>query len=118
MTLWEDAFPGPRFPCERSILIKPGKSVANDEGAFRISELAPGVYEVLVNQAGFSPYQHAGVALQLGVTVHLEIGLQSAGVASQVTVTAQPPPIDPAQTSVTTAVDTERIEELPVESRN
>src|SRR5262249_3334446 len=32
--------------------------------------------------------------------------------------TAQPSAIDPAQTSVTTSVDTERIEELPVQSRN
>jgi hypothetical protein len=48
----------------------------------------------------------------------LDIVLQSAGVTTQVTVSAQPPAIDPAQTSVATAVDTERIEELPVESRN
>src|SRR5262249_55765265 len=49
---------------------------------------------------------------------HLDIVLQSASVSTQVTVTAQPPPIDPTQTSVTSAVDKERIEELPVESRN
>lgn len=33
-------------------------------------------------------------------------------------VTAQPPAIDPAQTSVSSTVDKERIEELPVQSRN
>jgi hypothetical protein len=38
--------------------------------------------------------------------------------AAQVTVSAQPSPIDPTQTSITSSVDTERIEELPVESRN
>jgi hypothetical protein len=50
--------------------------------------------------------------------LHLDITLESDRVISQVTVTAQPPPIDPAQTSMSTAVDKERIEELPVESRN
>ena len=93
-------------------------AAANAEGAFRFAELPVGVYEVEVKVAGFETYRHAGVTLQLGATAHLDIVLQPAGVSSQVTVTAQPSAIDPAQTSVTTAVDTERIEELPVESRN
>jgi len=93
-------------------------ATASAEGTYRFSELPVGVWEVEVNQSGFAPYRHAGVMLQLGATAHLEIVLQPPGVTTQVTVTAQPTAIDPAQTSVTTAVDTERIEELPVESRN
>jgi hypothetical protein len=97
---------------------KPARSPRPDEGVFRVEELPPGTYEVSVYQGGFAPYRHAGVTVQLGSTVHLDVLLQPAGVATQVTVTAQPPPIDPTQTSVTSTVDTERIEELPVESRN
>jgi carboxypeptidase family protein len=88
------------------------------EGMFHISELPPGTYEVSVSQPGFGPYKHVGIMLPLGVTVRLHIALRSEGVTTQVTVTAQPPAIDPAQTSVTSAVGKERIEELPVESRN
>jgi hypothetical protein len=91
---------------------------ANGEGAYRIGELSPGLYEVSVSHPGFAPYKHTGVTLSLGSTVHLDIVLASEGVTTQVTVTAQPPAIDPAQTSVSSAVDIERIEELPVESRN
>jgi hypothetical protein len=90
----------------------------NAEGVFRFSELPLGTYEVVVSQTGFAPYQHAGVALQLGATVHLDVVLPSGAVTTRITVTAQPPPLDPSQTSLTTAVDKERIEELPVESRN
>src|SRR5215471_14821354 len=90
----------------------------NGEGIFRIQELAPGTYEISVSQPGFAAYRYAGVTIQLGATSHLDFGLQSAGVSTQITVTAQPPPIDPTQTSVNSAVDKERIEELPVESRN
>src|SRR5437899_3056051 len=72
----------------------------NAEGFFRISELPPGVYEVLVSQPGFAPYHHAGVSLQLGSTAHLDIVLQSGGVTTQITVTAQPPALEPTQTSV------------------
>ena len=95
------------------------RAISTDaDGAFHFSELPVGTYEVLVSLAGFTPYHHAGVALPLGGTVRLDIVLQSGGVNTQVTVTAQPPGIDAAQTSVSSAVDTERIEELPVESRN
>src|SRR5262249_44402064 len=54
----------------------------------------------------------------LGFTVHLDIVLQAEGVTTQLTVTAQPPSIDATQTSISSSVDTERIEELPVQSRN
>jgi len=90
----------------------------NGEGIFRIQEMAPGTYEVLVSQSGFATYRHAGVTIPLGATVHLDVAMQSASLSTQVTVTAQPSPIDPAQISVSSAVDKERIEELPVESRN
>src|SRR5262245_36206578 len=72
----------------------------NGEGMFRIPELAPGTYEVSVSQPGFAAYRHAGVTIQLGTTTHLDVALQSAGVSTQITVTAQPPPIDAAQISV------------------
>lgn len=88
------------------------------DGTFHIGELPPGTYEVLTSQPGFGAYRHAGVNLALGSTAHLDIVLQSQSVNTQVTVTAQPPAIDPAQTAVTSGVDKERIEELPVESRN
>jgi hypothetical protein len=94
------------------------EAVSAAEGTFHISALAPGTYEVSVSQPGFGPYKHVGVVLPLGATVHLDIVLESEGVTTQVTVTAQPPAIDPAQTSVSSSVDKERIEELPVESRN
>ena len=88
------------------------------DGSFRISELPPGTYEVSIRQPGFAPYRHAGVALPLGSTIRLDIALQAEGLATQLTVTAQPPAIDATQISVSSTVDTERIEELPVESRN
>jgi len=85
---------------------------ADPEGFFRFSELPVGIYEVLVEHPGFASYRHTGVALQLGVTVHLDTLLQPARATAQVAVTAQPPGIDVTQTSVTSTMDKERIEEL------
>lgn len=92
--------------------------VADAEGLFRAADLAIGTYEVRVTFPGFAPYQHAGVVLALGHTVHLDVVLDPAGAAETVAVSAQPPALDVRQTAVTTTLDTERVEELPVRSRN
>ncbi len=91
---------------------------SDDEGFFRATNLPVGTYEVRAEHAGFAFYQHTGVLLAVGATIHLDIVLPAASVTAQVTVSAQPPPIDPTQTSVTSTVDRERVEELPVRSRN
>lgn len=92
--------------------------VTDERGFFRTNELPVGTYKVSVKSSGFAPYRHAGVNLELGQTVHLDIVLQPEGIATEVTVTAQPPAIDRTQTSLTSTVGKERIEELPVSSRN
>ncbi|MGH9772571.1 MAG: TonB-dependent receptor, partial [Candidatus Acidiferrales bacterium] len=90
----------------------------DDRGFFRAEELAVGTYEVRVEHPGFAAYQHAGIDLSLGQTVHLEIVLAPASASAAVTVTAAPAAMDTSQTSVVSSVDQERIEELPVRTRN
>ncbi len=95
------------------------RSVSTDgQGFFRAEQLAVGTYEVGVEQAGFALYRHTGVVLSLGQTVLLDIVLSPASASEKVTVSAQPSAIDTSQTSVVSSVDQERIEELPVRSRN
>jgi Carboxypeptidase regulatory-like domain/TonB dependent receptor-like, beta-barrel len=114
---------GARLPQVTVTVLDPGRrrvrqAVTSADGSFQIEELPPGTYQLSVSQRGFAPYLHSGLQLELGTTTHLEIVLRLAGVTTQVTVSAPPPPIDPAQTAVSSSIDRERIEELPVESRN
>ena len=103
----------------RNAFTNNSRAVTTDEqGFFRAEQLPVGTYEVRVEQAGFAPYRHAGVEASLGQTVHLDIVLAPASASEQVTVSAQPSSFDPSQTSVVSSVDQERIEELPVRSRN
>ena len=92
--------------------------VTDERGSFRAGELPVSTYEVTVELNGFEPYRHAGVDLALGQSVRLEIVLAPASSSTQIAVTAQPEGIDVSQTSVVSTVDGERIEELPVRSRN
>lgn len=90
----------------------------NEEGTFHAEALAVGSYEVRVNQAGFAPYKHTDLDLTLGQTTHLDIVLVPASRSEQVHVSAEQQTFDVSQASIVSPVDRERIEELPVQSRN
>jgi len=95
------------------------RTVTTDEqGVFRAEQLAVGTYEVRVEHAGFAGYRQTGVVLTLGQTLHLNIVLSPASGTATITVNAEPSGIDTSQTSVVSSVDQERIEELPVRTRN
>jgi hypothetical protein len=92
--------------------------IADGQGFFRVAELPVGTYDVRVEFPGFTLHQHPPLTLAIGQTVHLDIALSPSGVVETVGVSAAPPPLDARQTAVTMTVDTERVEELPVRSRN
>jgi len=87
-------------------------------GQFQTRELPSGSYRVTVAHEGFSTYNNANISISVGSVSYLTVQLSPASVAQQLTVTDQPTVIDPTQTAATTTIDPERIEELPVRSRN
>jgi hypothetical protein len=89
-----------------------------EDGTYRFPVLPADEYEVRVNLPGFESYLNSSVAVLLGRTASLDIRLNAAGITQDIAVTDQPLPIDPTATATTTTIDPERIEELPVNSRN
>jgi hypothetical protein len=94
------------------------KMLTNSEGSFRAGELPVGQYELRVESGGFSPYVNNAIVVSVGTVVQLAVRLAPATVQQQITVSEQPPPIDPTQTTEATTIDHDRIEESPVVSRN
>src|SRR5438876_7392545 len=90
----------------------------NAEGFFRAGEIPVGQYELRVESPGFSPYVNTAIAVSIGRVVQVTVRLAPATVQQQITVSEQPPPIDPTQTTEATTIDHDRIEESPVVSRN
>ena len=93
-------------------------AITDASGTFRVPNLPPGAYDVLVELAGFAAYEQHDLVLSVGQIIHLNVSLSLASVNETVSVTAKPPALNSSQTSVSTVVDTERVEELPVRSRN
>ncbi len=88
------------------------------DGSYRATALAVGDYEVKAQASGFAPYFNPKITVALGRSTTLDLSLTTGDVNAQVTVTDNPPALDATQTAVTTSIDPERIEELPVNSRN
>jgi len=94
------------------------RATSDADGNFRVSVLPVATYEVRAEATGFAPYVNPQVTVALGRTTLLDITLRPAGVSAEVTITDRLPALDTTQTAITTSIDPERIEELPINSRN
>jgi len=88
------------------------------QGFFRAGELPVGQYDLRVESSGFSPYVNNAIVVSVGTVIQIAVRLAPATVQQQITVSEQPPAIDPTETTEATTIDHDRIEESPVVSRN
>jgi hypothetical protein len=88
------------------------------EGSFLLKELPSGVYTLKVNSPGFAPYEQSSVTVAVGRTTHVSIQLTLASAQQTVSVTAAQSAFDTSQTSSVVNIDRDRVEELPIPSRN
>jgi len=89
--------------------------VSGGEGQFRVVLLDPGTYDVSVNSPAFAPAEYQGVVLNVGSTVNLPVTLQVGTTTETIQVTAELTGVDmPAPTTV---INTQAIENLPINGR-
>src|SRR5215472_2959947 len=90
----------------------------NSEGFFYAGELPVARYELRVESPGFAPYVNDAIVISIGRSIQQTVRLAPGTVQQQITVSEQPPAIDPSQATEASTIDHERIEESPVVSRN
>jgi hypothetical protein len=88
------------------------------DGVFSLSGLISGTYQIEITAPGFAPYVNPSVPVAVGRDMRVDVQLSPAQATQQVTVQAQPQALDTSQTSPVTNIDRDRIEELPIPSRN
>lgn len=88
------------------------------DGTFLLKELQSGSYALKATAAGFAPHEESAIAVAVGRTTHISIRLTVAGAAQVVDVSAAPVSFDTSQTSSVVNIDRDRVEELPIPSRN
>ncbi|HYZ84213.1 MAG TPA: TonB-dependent receptor [Bryobacteraceae bacterium] len=93
-------------------------ATTNEAGVYSVPALLPGIYNVRVNQSGFSAQVRNDVELQTSQVAKLDFSLQVGNVAETVEVTAGAPVLDTETTSVGTVIENKRIVDLPLNGRN
>ncbi|HXS12263.1 MAG TPA: carboxypeptidase regulatory-like domain-containing protein [Acidobacteriaceae bacterium] len=96
----------------------PQSGQSNDDGTFTLKGLSSGTYTLKVQAAGFATAEQSSVAVAVGRTTHLVVALHLATAATTVDVSAAPVTFDTTQTSSVVNIDRDRVEELPIPSRN
>lgn len=92
--------------------------VTRNDGTFVILNLPSDSYRLSVSASGFSTWQNSSVAVAVGRTTAIAVRLAPAHATEQVTVQSQTEVLDTSQTSPVANIDRDRIEELPIPSRN
>lgn len=87
-------------------------------GVYRADALQPGVYRIRIEAPGFAIKNVEGVEVRVGDSVVLKTALEVGALRSEVSVTAEIPPVDVARTQQADTIGFREIQELPLNERN
>ena len=93
-------------------------AVTNEEGAYYLPGLDPGVYSIRTELPGFAPTTREGVTLGINATLTLDFRLALAGVSEAVTVTGAAPLIEVTQSKVASTIEATELQNLPMITRS
>jgi hypothetical protein len=91
---------------------------SDERGLFVLPSLAPGIYELNAEAAGFRQEVVTGVEVRVGETATVRIGLQIGAPSESVTVKAEQSPVQLADAQGGGVVDQRNIDTLPQVERN
>ena len=100
-------------------LIEKIRTVATDsQGRFNITDLPPGVYNVMFTLTGFSTFRREGIALTSGFTAAVNADMQAGALEETITVSGATPLVDTTNVRRQTVATRELLDTLPVSTKN
>lgn len=89
-------------------------TTTNSDGFFRVLQVPPGIYKVVITANNFSTATVEGVEIELGKTKSIDVGLKVGNVSEQVVITSDDVArIDPTDNKIQTNISARQIEALP-----
>lgn len=88
--------------------------ITNEEGKFRFPSLMPGEYEITASLEGFKTTKRTRLKVSIGRTVTVDVILEPATLEENVTVLAEAPVIDVQKSEISTNIDSELMEIMPM----
>jgi len=92
--------------------------VTEATGGFSVPNLGPGVYTVLVEMDGFAGLKRTDLTLASGTQLTLDLRLQLAGVAEELTVTGQAPLVERTSNRIGGTLSGQEIDDIPANFRH
>jgi Carboxypeptidase regulatory-like domain len=94
------------------------KTESNDSGQYAVPGLNPGIYKIFVQAAGFSAAVSNPITLNVAQNAVLDFKLKIGDASSEVLVNADETGIDTTDASVSTVIDRQFVENLPMNGRS
>jgi hypothetical protein len=92
-------------------------TVTNDEGAYSVPALEPGLYTISASVSGFATLTRQNVSLPVTATITIDLKLGLANVTENVTVAGASPLIEVSQSKVSATIRTQEVASLPMLTR-
>jgi len=88
-------------------------TTTTSDGLYRFDNLAPGVYNVILDVSGFNRAEARSVKLQVGEARDINFNLELAGQQQSVVVTSELPLVETSKTDVSTVITEKEVSVLP-----
>lgn len=93
-------------------------TVSNSDGVYTLAGVTPGAYDLTITANGFKTEQRTGIIVNVGAKISLDVQLSVGAAGEQVTVNGGGENIDTTDASVSTVVDRQFVENLPLNGRS
>lgn len=93
-------------------------SITRSDGSYIVSGIQPGKYEVEVSLVGFATKIKRGLVFAVGAKLKIDFTLTPAAIEEEVTVTAEAPMVEVTKSEISSVVDRQKIEDLPLLDRD
>lgn len=90
---------------------------SNEAGVYSVPSLRPGLYRVLVQANGFETLLREGLVLEAATNARLDVTMRIGDTRTVVTVTAASAPVNAEDASVSTLIDRNLIQRMPLNGR-
>ena len=91
---------------------------SNQQGRYNVPALPPGSYDLSIEATGFKSVHQTGVVLEVGQRAALNFALSVGTKSETVTVEGSSPSLNTSDASVSTVIDNQFVENMPLNGRS
>ncbi len=110
--------PGVEVTVTSAELIAPRTVSTDDLGTYRVLNLPPGEYSLVLSLSGFATVERSGVVLRAGANFSVDVIMEIGSVEENVAVTAESPMLEVTKPSNVLNVEGDFQRELPIQARS